>query len=65
MNFLSLHVLLVQHGKTCVNCAKGGKLQHKNQAVEKCPFIGWNSSSNSSSSSSSSKMSGSSSSKNE
>ena len=31
---LDLHVLLVEHGKCCAKCAKNGKLQKKECAVE-------------------------------
>jgi len=34
----ALHVLLVEHGKCCPKCAKGGRLQHSDRAVEKCPL---------------------------
>ena len=56
----SLHVLLVEHGKRCRNCSKGGKLQKESEG--ECPFKNWNiklqefSSSLSSSSSSSSSL---------
>ena len=36
----ALHVLLVEHGKCCPKCAKGGRLQHKNKAVSVCPLTG-------------------------
>jgi len=54
----SLHVLLVEHGKRCRHCSKGGKLQK--EAEGECPFKNWNMKvkefSSSSSSSSSSKL---------
>lgn len=34
----ALHVLLVEHGKCCPKCAKGGRLQHADRAVLKCPL---------------------------
>ena len=37
---LDLHVLLVEHGKCCAKCAKNGKLQKKESAVEACPLVG-------------------------
>ena len=37
---LDLHVLLVEHGKCCAKCAKNGKLQKKECAVEACPLVG-------------------------
>jgi len=36
----ALHVLMVEHGKCCPKCAKGGRLQHKDRAVEVCPLAG-------------------------
>jgi len=37
---LDLHILLVEHGKCCTKCAKNGKLQKKECAVEACPLVG-------------------------
>ena len=37
---LDLHVLLVEHGKCCTKCAKNGKLQKKESAVDACPLVG-------------------------
>ena len=37
---LDLHILLVEHGKCCAKCAKNGKLQKKESAVEACPLVG-------------------------
>ena len=37
---LDLHILLVEHGKCCAKCAKNGKLQKKECAVEACPLVG-------------------------
>ena len=36
---LDLHILLVEHGKCCAKCAKNGKLQKKECAVEACPLV--------------------------
>ena len=36
---LDLHVLLVEHGKCCAKCAKNGKLQKKEAAVDACPLV--------------------------
>ena len=37
---LDLHILLVEHGKCCAKCAKNGKLQKKEAAVDACPLVG-------------------------
>ena len=36
----SLHVLLVEHGKRCTKCAKGGKLQLPEEGA--CPLVNFN-----------------------
>jgi len=36
----ALHVLMVEHGKCCKRCAKNGKLQKKESAVDTCPLVG-------------------------
>ena len=36
----STSILLVEHDKCCAKCAKNGKLQKKECAVDACPLVG-------------------------